>query len=493
MKFEGFNFNIFGIKDFNILSAFKSLIKQSALIRDDLQENETKINDNTRQLQNHIKDEITKTNKVHGIKQGTGGQFDADKLDGYEADDFLLKADYNAMLLTAFLTDTNSDVSGYYYYTYISEPASSTLTITNIEVGNNQILFSFINDNDEGLPTILASGNYIARIVANKTNKKMTIKLKFALYERDSSNGDETLILESNESEDLLTSNEERIITAYLQDDYLISIGNRLVFKLIANVTGAGGLTTDVTVYLGDTDDSRFALNTTTSSFKEIFALEDLSNVDDEVILTKLKNVDGSGSGLNADMLDGFQASSYYNPVAGTLLSLDNNAKFPNSVLYTGSGNGLDADKLDGQEGTYYADSNLSNVDDNTILDKLKSVDGAGSELDADYVRGLPADFTNSKNTNGYTKLPNGIIIQWGKINGTSDGGYIGVDVTFPVAFPNTVLSIQVTPKDISGAGKAEIGTYKYITNESFRCYVEMSNNLVDGVTLEGFWLAIGY
>jgi len=35
----------------------------------------------------------------------------------------------------------------------------------------------------------------------------------------------------------------------------------------------------------------------------------DLSNVDDTVILTKLENIDGSGSGLDADLIDGFHAS----------------------------------------------------------------------------------------------------------------------------------------------------------------------------------------
>lgn len=37
----------------------------------------------------------------------------------------------------------------------------------------------------------------------------------------------------------------------------------------------------------------------------------DLSNVSDAVILTKIKNVDGSGSGLDADTLDGQHASAF--------------------------------------------------------------------------------------------------------------------------------------------------------------------------------------
>ena len=48
----------------------------------------------------------------------------------------------------------------------------------------------------------------------------------------------------------------------------------------------------------------------------------------------------------DSDKLDGYDASSI--PEAGKLLTLDSNAKFPNSVLYIGSGNGLNADKVDG-------------------------------------------------------------------------------------------------------------------------------------------------
>ncbi len=64
-----------------------------------------------------------------------------------------------------------------------------------------------------------------------------------------------------------------------------------------------------------------------------------------------------------------------------------------------GSGSGLDADKLDGQEGSYY--QNASNLDSGTIpsdrlsandlLTKVETVDGSGSGLDADKVDGLEA------------------------------------------------------------------------------------------------------
>ncbi|MCV5243676.1 hypothetical protein OFC58_24005, partial [Escherichia coli] len=72
------------------------------------------------------------------------------------------------------------------------------------------------------------------------------------------------------------------------------------------------------------------------------------------------------------------------------------------------------------------------------ILTKLLQVDGSGSGLDADLVRGLPADFGSSPSTNGYQKLPSGMIIQWGMSGATPTDVY----VKFPVAFTRPPLFI---------------------------------------------------
>jgi hypothetical protein len=73
------------------------------------------------------------------------------------------------------------------------------------------------------------------------------------------------------------------------------------------------------------------------------------------------------------------------------------------------------------------------------ILNNIKQIDGEGSGLDADLIRGIPADFTNSLDTNGYQKLPNGLIIQWGEETSGTSGS---VDITFPLAFPNNCYSL---------------------------------------------------
>ncbi len=81
-----------------------------------------------------------------------------------------------------------------------------------------------------------------------------------------------------------------------------------------------------------------------------------------------------------------------------------------------GSGSGLDADKLDGQEGSYYRDaSNLNagtvpqaRLSASDLLTLIKTVDGSGSDLDADKVDGLEAaSFVRSDaeaNVNAHTE-----------------------------------------------------------------------------------------
>jgi len=61
------------------------------------------------------------------------------------------------------------------------------------------------------------------------------------------------------------------------------------------------------------------------------------------------------------------------------------------------------------------------------------------------------SDFVNSIGTNGYQKLPNGLIIQYGFIDMrvTSSGS-----IVFPIAFPSNLLSLIVGPDDVgNGVG----------------------------------------
>ena len=187
-------------------------------------------------------------------------------------------------------------------------------------------------------------------------------------------------------------------------------------------------------------------------------------------ILTAIKTVDGAGSGLDADLLDG-QSSAYYATTTNSMrvqarvVSDTNHADFrvPGSYGFNntptngpgedysamlvatnvdtglqivggynndqlhfrgwagygstyypwrkiwhdnndGTGSGLDADLLDGQHGSYYYAASNPNgyTNDQTaaeILTAIKTVDGAGSGLDADLLDGYGSSASAGNNT----------------------------------------------------------------------------------------------
>lgn len=107
--------------------------------------------------------------------------------------------------------------------------------------------------------------------------------------------------------------------------------------------------------------------------------------------------------------------------------------------------------------------------------------DGAGSGLDADTVDGMHAssflaDSGKSLSTNGYQKLSNGLIIQWGRSSASG-----GRTISFPIAFPNACLNVT--------ASAYEYRVYRYgvatwsLSKTSFYAYLNSTAS----------WHAIGY
>ena len=124
------------------------------------------------------------------------------------------------------------------------------------------------------------------------------------------------------------------------------------------------------------------------------------------------------------------------------------------------------------------------------LLGAIKEVDGSGSGLDADLVRGLPADFTSSLATNGYQKLPSGLIMQWGLLeNANLDQSWNAV--SFPIAFPNNALNVTAS---ISATG-AIGGTRAILIDTDIRATGFDVTGDYDTDTSTGniFWFAVGY
>lgn len=118
---------------------------------------------------------------------------------------------------------------------------------------------------------------------------------------------------------------------------------------------------------------------------------------------------------------------------------------------------------------TEYATKTFSNITQSTALTNLGF---AGQSL----------------TTNGYYKLPNGLIIQWG-IFTTSSGGY--ANITFPTAFTNALLSITGNINSNSASNWGVNFTVASKTTTTIPCAIVTPAGAYGANQIS--WIAIGY
>ena len=134
------------------------------------------------------------------------------------------------------------------------------------------------------------------------------------------------------------------------------------------------------------------------------------------------------------------------------------------------------------------ANADLSNI---SSLGKILDLDGLGSGLDADLVRGLPADFSFSFGNSGYQKLPSGLIIQWGTATITNDPAnpQIPTYIPLPIAFP--AAGLVVVASDV-GDGRHSVGiSFKDNATLQAWSYDPINNQYPTATGI--LWIAIGY
>ena len=184
---------------------------------------------------------------------------------------------------------------------------------------------------------------------------------------------------------------------------------------------------------------------------------------------------DGSGSGLDADKLDGLESTQFVRSdvsnfeVTGTIemkadnqfkLSFYNTANHPSSEIhfnsYTNYGSDYAYIRYDDDNNNYnrWGDSSensalvigVQNDGQNSDSDVIALESPAGIFLNAPQAflgnkdgHLILADMGTSLGSSGYMKLNNGLIIQWAYVSTTIDGNNT-VKINLPITFPNAAV-----------------------------------------------------
>ena len=128
--------------------------------------------------------------------------------------------------------------------------------------------------------------------------------------------------------------------------------------------------------------------------------------------------------------------------------------------------------------------SSANNSELGTSSYRYKKLNGIDISNLAISVQDGPRTFTTTTNSvtdnfDNYTKLPGGLIIQWGHIYDTSDPKL----VTFPVTFPNAVHSVVCSTNRSSSGSSGYNHVYDYSRSKA--------SLVLDSAY--GFWVAFGY
>ncbi len=98
-----------------------------------------------------------------------------------------------------------------------------------------------------------------------------------------------------------------------------------------------------------------------------------------------------------------------------------------------------------------------------------------------------------SKNTNGYTKLPNGMILQWGTVAGSMSNGFKQLWVNFPITFPNTCHAVICTPKTSGGYELSGLLVETDFNSIGLNFNIRQIMGNAGNHAFQATWIAIGY
>lgn len=210
---------------------------------------------------------------------------------------------------------------------------------------------------------------------------------------------------------------------------------------------------------------------------------------------------DGAGSGLDADLLDGRQASEFAllgaNVTFGEVMSTAGAYRFGINNNYIQYADGfnfcIDFAPVAVIRAGAITRAGLPVWDAGN--------DGAGSGMDADLLDGrhasdfaLLSDFANQlPGTIGYQCLPGGLILQWGNLrsNFTTE---LTTIVNFPIAFPTACLTAQATGYINAANNQRDLWPQIVGTPSTAGMTIQLQSDDDSDHFLQGVnWIAIGY
>lgn len=167
---------------------------------------------------------------------------------------------------------------------------------------------------------------------------------------------------------------------------------------------------------------------------------------------------DGAGSGLDADLLDGHDSSYFFPKSGGTINGGIGIQGAPVSLSISIGDNDTGINWVtDGRIQVWTNGGVAADIYSNTFHFTNRPYVGGGYTI-------INTDFDNVRAENGYTRLPNGLIFQWGKTPG--DGVY-----NLPMAFPNAGLSCYISSEGGSSDANHHAIWIKFINNAQVQLF----------------------
>ena len=98
----------------------------------------------------------------------------------------------------------------------------------------------------------------------------------------------------------------------------------------------------------------------------------------------------------------------------------------------------------------------------------------------------------SSLTTDGYEVLPSGLIMQWGRA--TSVNANTNKTITFPIAFPSAIFTLQGTPNDNRASNDFEVDLYSVACKDtgSLSTFTLINEGTLSGSGQTIFWNAFG-